>query len=389
MIQLTDRRTCTGCFACVAACTQNAISVEADHLGHLYPVILQERCVGCRKCVKSCPVCNDLRFSMPNSAYAAWSLDMADRKTSASGGAASVFYQYALETGRWICGARYDEKCRVIHTVSRDPASIAAYKQSKYVFSDSMEVFEEIKTLLNRGERVLCISLPCKIAGLLCYLGKAYENLITVDIVCHGTPSQKNLTDHIRHVAPNQTDLWINFREDNDFVFSVKREQQVHYRKSGRRDTYLAAFLEGLNYRDSCYCCSYAKAERISDLTICDFWGLGQELPFDHPYTGSISAVLINTVQGKQFFEGCRDHLFAEERPVWEVIKGNAQLNAPAKEHPQRQLFEKEYQKYGFEKAVKTCIGDKMKAEATAQLWSCVKRALVRAAGIVFTKYRR
>ncbi len=389
MIQLVKKENCTGCLACAEACPKGAISLGYDALGHGYPVIGQAECVHCGKCTKVCPEITELSKQSPGDCYALWSLDPQTRKTSASGGAAAEFYAYALEQGYMICGAEYTRNGTVIHTLSRESESIKKYQQSKYVYSDIFPVYRPIKQALDQGEKVLCISLPCKIAGLLGYLGKPYENLITVDIVCHGTPSEQCLRAHLEAVTGEKGELSFHFREDNQFLLNVKKGEKRLYRKVGRQDMYLAAFLEGLNYRKSCYHCRYAEQKRIGDITICDFWGLGQEIPFDHPYTGAISAALLNTEKGKHFFSECRHRFFAEQRPVAEAIKGNAQLNTPTPIHPQKEEFEKLQQIFGFEKAVRICLKPQIKADARKQFKTNVRKSLRKLAGVVIPRYRR
>ena len=160
------------------------------------------------------------------------------------------------------------------------------------------------------------------------------------------------------------------------------------YQKIGREDKYLAAFLNGLNYRDSCYQCKYAKPERISDITICDFWGLGVEIPFDHPYTGSISAVLLNTDKGANFFRKSCSKLFVEERPVSEAIKGNAQLNTPTPVHPARDVFVAGCIAHGFDTTVSELLKDEIIAARKNNRRSACRKALRRCAGIFMKRYR-
>ena len=362
MSYLVSAEKCTGCFACVVACPKGAITFTQDSLGNIYPEVHKELCIRCGKCQKVCPEQNLPLFHNPQKAFAVWSLDPESRRSSASGGAAAEFYAEALEKGYWICGAEYSTDGSVVHTLSRESTAIQRYKQSKYVYSEAHVVYRKIKQLLEQGDSVLIISLPCKVAGLLSYLGKHYDNLLTVDIVCHGTPSGLLLQQHISEVAHISDNFRLQFRQDNQFQFCVESDGKILYKRIGKEDTYLAAFLEGLSYRDSCYQCSYAKPQRISDITICDFWGIGQEVPFNHPYTGSISAVLLNTEKGSNFFESSKKKLFSEERPVTEAISGNAQLNAPTTVHPMREAFVKGCSKDGFERSVAFLLKDQIQA---------------------------
>ena len=388
MITLASPDTCTGCMACAQACPVQCIEISKDVHGNIFPKIDRSVCVSCGRCQHSCPALSPVSSTYPQTAYAVWSLDDTDRKSSASGGAASVFYQTALSMGYWICGTEYVQDFHVIHTVTRDVRQIARYKQSKYVFSETDDSYRQILNLLKQGEKVLFISLPCKVAGLLRFLGKPFENLLTVDIVCHGTPSHDQLYHHITEVLQGKQADHLKFRQDNTFCFDLQKQDCSVYHKIGQQDTYLAAFLAGLNYRDSCYQCSYAKQERISDLTICDFWGLGHEVPFNHPYSGSISAVLVNTEAGHHFFASTQNLLFWEERPVWEAVKGNAQLNHPTPLHPKREQFAVECTLHGFEQAVTNCLHEEISAHKKELSRQQLRETLRKTAGIFIKRYR-
>lgn len=388
MITLAPEEKCTGCMACVQSCPKQCIHICADSQGHTYPEIDDKICISCYKCKNSCPILYDFSASYPKKAYAVWSLDEKLRKASASGGAAAELYKTAIHNGWWICGVVYTENFHVEHILTNSAQKIKAFQQSKYVYSEVNDVYCKIKKKLEQGNGVLFISLPCKIAGLKGYLRKEYENLITVDIVCHGTPSHKILYEHIMNVQGKNKATHLTFRKDNEFLFELKASNRTIYKRIGRQDTYLAAFLEGLNYRKSCYQCPYAKPERVGDLTICDFWGLGTKIPFEHPYTGSISAILVNSVKGAQFFENSRSKLFVEERPVEEAVEGNHQLNEPTKMHPQNEQFTIQYEQLGFEQAVKSCLGLTIREDKKQLHRRQLKQRLRKVAGIFISRYR-
>lgn len=374
--------------ACLQVCPMSCIHIEKDSAGNIYPKINPDQCISCGKCRRSCPALNPPPLHSSVKAYAVWSLDDQDRKSSTSGAAASVFYQEALSQGAWICGVKYEKDFHVNHILTNDPGDIAHFKQSKYVFSETNHIYQSIQEKLMDGEKVLFISLPCKVAGLLQFLGKSYDNLLTVDIVCHGTPSYDRLFQHIETVAHGEQIQKLRFRNENEFAFELTNQSQTVYRKMGRQDPYLAAFLEGLGYRPSCYQCAYARQKRLADLTICDFWGLGQEIPFEHPYTGAISAVLINSDSGQRFFEQCKTHLFWEERQVQEVLKGNAQLNHPTPIHAKSKQFEQVYFESGLEQAVQICLKEEISADRKQLRQRELRKKLRKTAGVFLKRYR-
>lgn len=388
-MKLIERTRCTGCFACKEICPKSCINIEKDFLGNLYPIIDRTNCIECGMCNRVCPEKNNIFFQNVKQVFAAWSLNETRRKTSASGGVAAEFYRTAVEKDYLICGAIYQEDFHVIHTLTNDETVIVGYQQSKYVYSEIWGIYKKIKQQLMKNKKVLFISLPCKVAGLKTYLGKEYDNLLTVDIVCHGTPSYQLLRDHLLEIHALRKEVRLKFREENEFKFCLRDQNgRMIYCKPGRTDTYLAAFLEGLDYRGSCYRCKYARAERISDITICDFWGLGSEKPFNHPYTGAVSAILINNKRGEDFLKQCQDKFFLEERPILEAIKGNAQLNRPTSLHKLRDIFEKKYCEVGFEKAVKYCLREEMRNEKLLIYKRKIRSYLRNIAGIFINKYR-
>lgn len=388
-MELIDREQCTGCCACAAACPVSCMKFDFDDLGNGYPVIDAAGCIECGRCVRVCPEQGQLEFREIRQAYAVWSLDPERRKKSASGGAAAEFYREAIDQGYLVCGVGYSKEFHAVHVLTDDADQAEEFQQSKYVYSEMAGIYEEIKRALEDQKKVLFISLPCKAAGLKTWLRRDYENLLTVDIVCHGTPPYHLLREHIEAVADLPPGSRLSFREDNEFRFCLRDDSgRTIYSKIGRTDPYLAAFLEGLDYRESCYQCRYARPERISDLTICDFWGLGTELPFEHPYTGSVSAVLINSDKGKVFFEQCRDRFFAEERPVAEAVRGNDQLNKPSAKHPARKAFEEKYRGMGFEQAVKACLKEEIACEQKAVRKRTIRSGLRSAAGVFLSRYR-
>lgn len=392
MILLADKQKCTGCMACLQACPLKCINARQDDMGDLYPDIDRNMCVECGTCMKVCPE-NSIKLSnlkrKPDQVYAAWSQNAGNRSASASGGAAFEFYDFALNQGYWCCGVRYEEQYHVRHFLTKDKKDLSAYRQSKYVYSETVNIYGQIKELLQRKEKVLFISLPCKVAGLYSFLReRQIENLLTVDIICHGTPPYAQLREHVEKVAMLNSGKLI-FRKENEYFFEITDKDKTVYSKIGRQDNYLAAFLEGINYRPSCYNCSYARPERISDITIGDFWGLGTEIPWRHPYTGAISAVLLNTEKGRKFWDECSDRFFSEERSVEEAVKGNAQLNYPTPVHLKRNEFEKLYKQKGFEEAVQICLRDEIRYDKKQLGRRQFRQKLRKAAGVIIPRYRR
>lgn len=355
MNEICKKEDCTGCYACLNICPKHCISMKENVIGHIYPEIDQEQCVDCGICFRTCPVNQKNEFRVPQRTYAAWSLDIQDRKTSTSGGVASVFSQTVLAKGGVVYGAVHEGKLSFAHMRIADKSDLIRLKGSKYVHSYIHDTFLLAKKDLEQGKKVLFIGTPCQIAGLNSYLGKSYADLLTVDLVCHGIPPQKMLKDNLAQFDPEKITS-IAFRGSNGYEISVCHDKEKVYSAPFYKDFFFIGFLKYLFFRPSCYRCLYAKRERVSDLTIGDFWGLGKLERFDHVCTDGVSLVLCNTVKGIEFVRTCKSYLFLKERTLTEAASGNDQLRNPCRKHPNYDKFLQLYPDLGFYQSVKKCM---------------------------------
>ena len=327
---------CTGCGLCVQHCPKHCISMKLGKLGHVYPTIDQTNCIDCGKCRKICPSLHDLDARYPMRAYAAWAKEVEDYKTSTSGGAASVLANYFLQNGV-VYGCVVQDGIKISHVRIDNKEDAAKLKGSKYVQSNIMDIIPLIKNDINAGLRVLFIGTPCQVAAIKQMYKKQPENLYLIDIICHGVPSNKWLFDYItRYLKINKSDVTsIQFRPQNTYCLWVLNQNRTLY-KSGSlwehryKDLFLNTFIDGFVFRDSCYTCHYAKPQRISDITLGDFWGLGEnsgEDISDHPF--GVSCILPITEKGELLIKAVYKELNIYERPIEEAINGNDQLRFP------------------------------------------------------------
>ena len=220
MIKINNKKECCGCEACVQACPKQCIEFKQDSQGFFYPSVNEDKCVNCGLCNKVCPILNVEDYSLPTSTpvYAAYNKDAKQRKTGSSGG---IFELLALETIKnngIVFGAVFDENWNVVHSYAETQKQIEFLKRSKYVQSRIGTNYKQVKSFLIQGKHVLFVGTPCQIAGLKHYLRKDYENLITVDVVCHGVPSpmiwQKYLAEKKKEIAQkytaNENDVFFN-----------------------------------------------------------------------------------------------------------------------------------------------------------------------------------
>lgn len=345
---ICDYKDCTGCGLCAARCPKQCIEMKPGFLGHLYPEIDQDKCIDCKLCQKGCPSLQDIESSYPKKAFAAWSKDEEDYVTSTSGGAASVMSQYVISKGGVVYGCSVQPNIQIAHIRVDNLEALHLLKGSKYVQSQIKGIIPQLRKDVKDGLPVLFIGTPCQVAAIKQLYKTIPDNLYLVDIICHGTPSNKFLKDYI------QKDLKIDaarvtnvkFRLPDAYSLCVFENDKLLYKSNNLwthryEDLYMDTFIDGCTSRYSCNTCHYAKPERISDITIGDFWGLGNEVSDKEipEHKNGVSCVLPITEKGMQLVEAIRHSLNIYERPVTEAINGNDQLRAPKAENDEIKRF--------------------------------------------------
>lgn len=353
---------CTGCQACVNVCPKKCISMKADEYGVPYPSVDNEVCVNCGACQRTCPVNSEVPKNKIDVAYAAWHNNTEIRSSSSSGGAAMAMYETILEDGGVVFGTKFDEKLNLEIQCATTIEEAHQFKSSKYVHASVANSYKEVKEYLNEGRKVLYISVPCQIAGLKGYLKKDYDNLITVDLICHGAVPHGYLLDHINYMKKQkQIDVDnVSFRGEHDFKLGLYHNGEGRVFVDRFLDPYFTGFLSGLFYRPNCYSCNYACDERVSDITIGDFWGLGKKETCSYGMGNGVSVLLPVTEKGKSFVEKLNEKMFVDERPAIEAIDGNTQLRHPSEKHEKYDEFRRLYLKDGFESAAGYCTKEQI-----------------------------
>jgi coenzyme F420-reducing hydrogenase beta subunit len=204
MITLQRKADCCGCNACTQGCHLECISMQEDNEGFLYPKVDVEQCVDCGLCEKICPIINQTEARKPLHVYAAKNRNEEIRKQSSSGGIFTLLAEKIIEDGGVVFGARFDEKWEVMHDYTETKEGLAAFRGSKYLQSRTGNTFQQAKEFLKAGRKVLFSGTPCQIAGLKLFLRKEYDNLITIDFVCHGVPSPKVWRMYFLYLTDNQ-----------------------------------------------------------------------------------------------------------------------------------------------------------------------------------------
>lgn len=342
---------CCACNACINICPQKCICFETDTYGYSYAVINKAQCVNCDLCKKTCSQLTGNDFNYPRSCYAAWSSNSDIRFRSASGGIATEIYREVIDEAGVICGVKMDQQFRAIFSVEEDFQAVREFQNSKYVFSDTGETYKVIAdNIKTKNQKIVFVGLPCQVAGLLRYIKTlriSNSNLITVDIVCHGATPTRFLQEHISWISKSKkVDVTeVCFRDPNErtdtFTFSLKNGRKTFYKKRvDQNDYYQIGYHRGISYRNNCYNCKFARAERVGDITISDFPFVGRCTPTEYD-SENVSCVLINTDKGQELVNAMQNKgsIFVDLRPLEEALNFSKQLQHPTKAPVERELF--------------------------------------------------
>lgn len=336
MIELMDKKSCTGCGACYNICAKQCIVMDSDEEGFLYPQIDTEKCIHCGLCDKVCPVINSKNEELGAgpASYIAWSNRAEYREASTSGGVFSAVAAMLLQKGGVVYGAAYDENNVVKHIAISELKDLNRLNRSKYVQSDTQKTYQNAAQQLRSGKKVLYSGTACQVYGLLSYLklkNVNTDNLITMDVICHGTPSPKLLREYIKWQENDKesklTSIAMREKRHPREYFSVP-VTKVNF-ENGRSselatdvDYYGRLFLGEISSRPSCYECGFKTIGRISDLTIGDCWFSRaitgrSDVPFD------VTLCLAHTEKGKEILENSESDLTAIPVDLEKAVKCN------------------------------------------------------------------
>lgn len=355
---------CTGCLSCFNICPKNAINLTVDTQGFWQPKIETTKCINCQLCHKSCPIYFPLHNNKLHTPqiYACWHKDAKKRQEAASGGLFTALMLQALSEKFYVCGATLTKDLKTKHIIINKIDDYTKLIGSKYVQSFLGDTYKQIRQLLQRGEKILFSGTPCQISGLYSFLKKRYENqLFTVDLLCHGVPSPKIFSDYIQYVND------INKSTVCDFKFRKKpgwRRYQVIAEFTNEKkfisykDTneYIKGFLKGNFLRKSCYNCAYTNLNRISDLTIGDFWNYYSDNnlnTLDIDDDKGISMLMINTSFGKVLFEQTKHDLIYFAKDFQKSTKTSPRLHKPTKKPDTYEDFWQDYPRLTFSNMIK------------------------------------
>jgi len=342
-----SKQLCNGCSACKAICPSNCIKMRPEMpLGFQYPEINAGICSKCRKCREVCPVrhaTKDDPAKKPD-AFAAYAIDRELRLASSSGGVFSVLAERIIEGSGIVFGAILEDNLVVRHGFATTLEGIERFRGSKYVQSEIGDSYKQAKQFLDDGKTVLFTGTPCQIEGLKRSLGREYDNLITVDFICHGVCSPELWA---KYIAEKKKEVKSASFRDKTFGWfdpstgGYRFSMRIDYADSSQEviplsdDSYLYLYLQDVFLRDSCYRCTAKKINRVSDLTVADFWGVEDVCPemFDR---NGVSMVLVHSEKGRRMFQSAANSTKSKKVDFEKAIRKNKSINTSANIPPNR-----------------------------------------------------
>lgn len=358
-----SKELCYGCSACASICSHKAIKMVADDEGFKYPVLTRDLCINCGLCEKICPI-NNIIDKQQDKEFKAYAIQHKDKDvlySSTSGGFFTAISDAVLSEKGVVYGAALDDTMVVRHIRSTNPIERNRIKGSKYVQSDIGNTYLSVKKDLQDNKKVLFTGTPCQVDGLIHFLQGKTDNLICIDLICHGTPSPLIFAEHIKLLEKKTHSHVVDycFRPKN-WTWHTHREiitlsNGRKYHSSAYADLWRTIYYMRLANRLSCHHCQYSCMVRPGDITIGDCRGIDR-ICSDINSNEGVSLVLINTKKGDYYFNQIKDtmHIF-EIDDITPIMQ--PPLQRPSKQNADRHLFMDIYHRKGYIQAIKACLG--------------------------------
>lgn len=355
---------CCACRACLQTCKRGAITFVTDEYGFEYPKIDVTLCTNCGLCEHVCPIATDTCKTEAIHCGMAYALDPQTKHQGSSGGLFGVFAESVIAQGGVVFGAAFDANLKLKTTKAETLEELIPLYKSKYLLCDTDYQFDEIERELKTGRMVLYCSSPCQIAALKLYLKKDYENLLTIDFVCHGVGSQSVFDKSIAYTQERESieirNVTLRSKTGDASLYYYTYDYLKDGKKRKKSDLYFSfpyfyAYCMKLVCRDSCYDCKYATRERVGDITIGDFHSVLKYFPEIDRFAG-VSMFLVNTEKGQRWFDLVKDKLHWEDMDR-EIIYQNNRFSDEVVIPKDTQAFRDSIATEPFAKTVKRFLG--------------------------------
>ena len=371
----TDEQ-CTGCMACANVCNKQAIAIKSNDEGFYRPQINPDLCVGCMRCEQFCPILHPSEPSRTmGCVYAAWHNDAEVRQESSSGGAFSALAETVIEQGGIVVGAAYTDGLKVKHLCIAEKKDLSRLRLSKYVQSEIGFTYRAIKEYIKQGKTVLFCGTPCQVAGLRALFPKE-ERLVCVDFICHGVPSPMILQRYLDWLTSQIGEVThINFRGkakgwyDALRIVTLKNGKKIPLK--GKKDAYWVGFNNNNNnMQPTCYQCRFVGMDRVADITVADFWGVGKLYPlgYRNEIEKGVSMVLANNERGLKLIQASEGKMTLIPRSLEEVVWRNQTMLTPCDRPKSRDTFYSDLKLLAFDEMVVRHLTPNIKTKLV-KLW--------------------
>lgn len=357
MITLKHKKDCSGCAACADICNHDSIIMHPDAEGFEYPIFDISKCIECGLCERVCPIINIPTHNDIEAVLAVKNKNEETRFKSSSGGVFELLAKNTLAQDGIVIGCRLNEDMVAEHVVASNLEELQALLSSKYVQSNTIGIYKKVRKLILEGRKVLFSGVPCQVAALQNFLFKPYANLTTIDVLCHGVPSPRLFKEYVdslnRRYGASMTSLSFRYKKKGWkrlYINSTFANGKEHHLYSGY-DSYMQLFLSDRLQRQSCFCCPYNMLHRPGDISLGDFWGIGNVYPEKDDNKG-ISMVLINNSKGKLMWQSIETETSYFTSDIDTAIAGNKVLVQHLPSDKARMQFYHDYVNLGYDAAI-------------------------------------
>lgn len=356
---------CVGCGACSSICIKRCIKMRYDFEGFKYPFYDNDQCVNCGMCQNVCPVRykkekatnkNTMDSDIIMYALAGYSKSNEMQMESTSGGIFPLLALAVLAKGGSVYGAAFNEDFEVVHIGVKDRENLKKLQKSKYVQSDTGDIFQEVKKLLENDNWVLFSGTPCQISALKTFLGSDNDHLLCVGVICHGVSAPMIWKRYLKVFHKDKRIEKINFRDKKygwkDLVFSVTYDDGSEYLCPSSEEPFFSGFLKNLFLRRSCYNCKFKANKTECDIMLGDAWGVDS-------YAGEVenkkgtSLVLIHNQKGAEWMKEIENNLRYEKILIGQAIRYNPRLIKSVEWNKNRIHFYDDLKKMSFKLCMK------------------------------------
>lgn len=361
MKYICKKEYCTGCGICSLVCPKTCIHMIEDIEGFLFPEIDESKCINCGLCQNNCHILNNIESNI-GKFYMGWNINDGVLLSSSSGGVFTALTTYIFANNGVVVGAEMEQKSRDLkHVIITSVKELDRIRLSKYYQSNCKCVFVDVKKYVNNNIPVLFCGTTCQIAALKNYLGKNYDSLITVDVLCHGVSSKKAVDAYIESKQKKYKKRVIS-------IFFRVKSGEIGWMKSTRMkiifddnstlitnndtDTFFTAFNNNLILRESCYRCKYCGENRISDFTLADYWGIREnEITLKQKWYG-VSLIIVNSQKAQNILNEVMTEIEIYNIDKESAIRNNLALLEPNSRPVERNFIFNLIRIKGFDRAI-------------------------------------